>query len=141
MKLWRVFLFLVATPIYAQVSPGQLDQRMDRIEQRVNRIEVNTNEERSGIERVEQKVNGLESRIGSPPVVDEGGLACLCGLVCAYWAQNTRRNAWLWFFFGLFGTVIAFIVLLFKNSNDIQMRDDAERRKRMFPGSGRAAQQ
>ena len=42
----------------------------------------------------------------------------LFGVFCALWAQNTGRSAWLWFFLGLFGSVITVIVLLYKNSND-----------------------
>ena len=127
--------------MYAQVSPQaeQDDRRLDQVEQKVRRIEENTNYERAGIDRLEQKLSGLENnyRNVSAPGIDEGGVALVCGLICAYWAQNTRRNAWLWFFFGLFGTAIAFIVLLYKNSNDIRARDDDERRRRMFPGSQR----
>jgi hypothetical protein len=33
----------------------------------------------------------------------------------AYWAQQTQRNPWLWFFFGLVLTPIAGVVLLWKN--------------------------
>ena len=42
----------------------------------------------------------------------------LFGAFCALWAQNTGRNAWLWFFLGLFFSVITVIVLLAKNAND-----------------------
>lgn len=42
----------------------------------------------------------------------------LCGAFCALWAQNTKRNAWLWFFVGLFFNVIAVFVVLFKNAYD-----------------------
>ena len=33
-------------------------------------------------------------------------------------AQQTGRNAWLWFFLGLFFNVITLLVLLYKNSID-----------------------
>jgi hypothetical protein len=49
-----------------------------------------------------------------------GGLVFfLFGIFCAYWAQTTKRNAWLWFFLGLFFAPIAGLVLLYKNSNDL----------------------
>jgi hypothetical protein len=141
MKLWRAFLFLVAAlphPLYSQSSPrpDPQDRRIDRLEQKINEIEANTNYERASSDRLEQKISDLEAHTRvPPPVVDEGGIAFICGLVCAFWAQHTRRNAWLWFFFGLFCTVIALVVLLYKNSNDIFLRDDARRRHRLFPGS------
>lgn len=43
-------------------------------------------------------------------------VAVLFGMFCAYWAQETNRSAWLWFFFGLLLPVIAGIALLSKNA-------------------------
>ena len=40
----------------------------------------------------------------------------LFGIFCAYWAQQTNRNAWLWFFLGVFFAPITGVVLLVKNS-------------------------
>jgi hypothetical protein len=40
----------------------------------------------------------------------------LFGIFCASWAQNTERNAWLWFFVGWFFAPITGLVLLTKNS-------------------------
>lgn len=34
----------------------------------------------------------------------------------AYWAQQTRRNPWVWFLFGLVLTPVAGVVLLWKNA-------------------------
>ncbi len=47
-----------------------------------------------------------------------GGLCILFGAFCALWAQHTGRSAWLWFFLGLFFSVITVMVLLYKNSKD-----------------------
>jgi hypothetical protein len=47
-----------------------------------------------------------------------GAALFLFGAFCALWAQNTGRNAWLWFFLGLLFSVITVLVLLYKNSND-----------------------
>jgi hypothetical protein len=49
---------------------------------------------------------------------DDGVALFLFGAFCALWAQSTGRNAWLWFFLGLFFSVITVLVLLAKNSND-----------------------
>jgi hypothetical protein len=59
--------------------------------------------------------------IGSLKMQSEvGGLVFfLFGIFCAYWAQTTRRNAWLWFFLGLFLAPIAGLIILYKNSNDL----------------------
>jgi hypothetical protein len=47
-----------------------------------------------------------------------GFVTFLFGIFCAYWAQVTKRNAWAWFFFGLFLAPIAGVVLLYKNSKE-----------------------
>jgi LPXTG-motif cell wall-anchored protein len=39
----------------------------------------------------------------------------LFGIFCAYWAQTTGRNVWLWFLAGALFALIAGLVLLFKN--------------------------
>ena len=48
----------------------------------------------------------------------EGMVFYLFALFCAYWAQSTKRNAWLWFFVGLFFAPITGLFLLYKNSQD-----------------------
>ncbi|MDH5822059.1 hypothetical protein QFW77_03500 [Luteimonas sp. RD2P54] len=45
-----------------------------------------------------------------------GLVAFLFGVFCAYWAQETGRSAWLWFFLGLLLPPIAGIALLSKNA-------------------------
>jgi hypothetical protein len=40
----------------------------------------------------------------------------LFAIFCAYWAQTTGRNAWLWFFLGFFFAPITGLVLLRENS-------------------------
>ena len=47
-----------------------------------------------------------------------GMVTFLFGIFSAYWAQTTKRNAWMWFFFGLFLAPIAGVVLIYKNAND-----------------------
>jgi hypothetical protein len=42
----------------------------------------------------------------------------LFGTYCAYWAQVTRRSAWLWFFMGFLFAPITGLVLLSKTSDD-----------------------
>jgi hypothetical protein len=49
----------------------------------------------------------------------QGSVLFLFGIFCAYWAQQTNRNAWLWFFLGLLFGPITGIFLLVKNSNDL----------------------
>jgi cell division protein FtsW (lipid II flippase) len=64
---------------------------------------------------LEQRVSNLEHRAYH----DDAGVAIVvCAAFCALWAQNTGRNAWLWFFLGLFFSVIVIFVMLYKNSND-----------------------
>ena len=69
----------------------------------------------------------LESRVSTlehsmPAHADQGAVLWLFGAFCALWAQITGRNPWLWFFLGLFFSVITVLVLLSKNSNDKRHR-------------------
>jgi cell division protein FtsW (lipid II flippase) len=65
---------------------------------------------------LEQRVSRLEHRVQSDQGV--GVAVFVCAAFLALWAQNTGRNAWLWFFLGLFFSVIVIFVMLYKNSND-----------------------
>ena len=50
-----------------------------------------------------------------------GLVGFLFGVFCAYWAQTTDRNPWLWFFFGWLLAPVAGLLLLWKNANDRPM--------------------
>jgi len=65
------------------------------------------------VERLETRVEKLE-RAGR----NYGSAAFVAAVVAALWAQNTRRNAWSWFFLTFFFAPIALLALLYKNSND-----------------------
>jgi cell division protein FtsW (lipid II flippase) len=65
---------------------------------------------------LEQRVSNLEHRAGYHN--DAGVAVFVCAAFCALWAQNTGRNAWLWFFLGLLFSFIVIFVMLYKNSND-----------------------
>jgi len=68
------------------------------------------------LDELEQRIERLEQH---PRGGDAAGVAAfVSGAFCALWAQRTRRNAWLWFFLGLFFNVITLVVLLYKNSHD-----------------------
>ena len=74
----------------------------------------------SRLDKLERKVQYLEYRVS-----DNGaaGLAVfVCATFCALWAQQTGRNAWLWFFLGAFFNFITLLVLLHKNSQDRRLR-------------------
>ena len=95
----RLLLALVATFVALGLPMQSLAQsdtkRLDDLERRM--------------ERLEQHPRGSDAA---------GVAAFVSGAFCALWAQRTGRNAWLWFFLGLFFNVITLLVLLYKNSND-----------------------
>jgi hypothetical protein len=79
------------------------------------------------VAEIESRVAGLQSQVASIPSSvqshgSDGGVLFLFGDFCALWAQNTNRNAWLWFFLGLIFSVITVLVLLTKNSEDRKRR-------------------
>jgi hypothetical protein len=81
----------------------------------------------SAEETTEERLSALEDRVArlesSVESKSSGGLVLfLFGVFCALWAQNTGRSPWLWFFLGLFFSVITGVVLLAKNANDRKRR-------------------
>src|SRR5689334_6388415 len=68
------------------------------------------------------RVTQLEARPQTTTIDHEkeqaGLVLFLFGAFCALWAQNTNRNAWLWFFLGLLFNFITVLFLLSKNSED-----------------------
>ncbi|HYD84978.1 MAG TPA: hypothetical protein VEA63_13025 [Opitutus sp.] len=77
----------------------------------------------SRVNRLETRVRKLE-RSGRSVV----GIAFVAGVVAALWAQNTRRNAWLWFFAGVIFAPITLLVLLYLNAQDRDRDRDPPRR-------------
>ena len=77
------------------------------------------------VNQFEHRVSTLEQKIRQ--VGDQGLALFLFGAFCALWAQNSGRNSWLWFFLGLFFSVITVLVLLEKNAGDIDRRAEAQR--------------
>lgn len=66
---------------------------------------------------LELRVDRLEGRLQSL-----AGPAFLAGVLAALWAQNTRRNAWLWFFLGALFVPITLLVMLYLNTRDRRER-------------------
>lgn len=70
---------------------------------------------------LEGEVRRLESSLKKTSAL-AGMVPIFFGIFCALWAQNTRRSAVLWFFLGLFFTIIAGFVVLIKNEGDRRRR-------------------
>lgn len=70
----------------------------------------------SQFDELENRVTTIESTIDD--LASVGFVIFLFGAFCALWAQNSGRNAWLWFFLGVFFNFITVLVLLSKNSSD-----------------------
>lgn len=69
---------------------------------------------------LDNRLTALERRIESYEDKAAGAGLALFGIasLCALWAQNSRRSGWLWFFLGLFFSVITLLVMLYKNAAD-----------------------
>jgi hypothetical protein len=80
--------------------------------------------EASRISQIETRIGNLERRTNQS--IQLGSPLLLFGAFCALWAQNTGRSSWLWFFLGVFFSVITIFFLLTKNANDIQRRRTRE---------------
>lgn len=66
-------------------------------------------------DQITRRIDGLETRIQR---TGTAVILFLFAAFCALWAQNTNRNAVLWFILGWFFHVIAVVILLAKNSDD-----------------------
>lgn len=75
---------------------------------------------RTDVQRMDHRLDSMDSKVNAN--ADHGAVLFLFGVFCALWAQNTNRNAWLWFFLGLFFSVVTVLFLLHKNSRDRRLR-------------------
>lgn len=71
---------------------------------------------RSDLSRIQSDLS--EIRLDLQDAGEAGLVLFVIGAVCALWAQNSKRNPWIWFFAGLIFNVITLLVMLVKNSND-----------------------
>lgn len=102
--LLMIFLFVCIVPVVW----GE-DGDVGRVEE----LEAEVSQLQGKVRNLESKMNLIRNNIN-----EAGYAAFLFGIFCAWWAQHTNRNAWLWFFLGLIFSVITGIVLLCKNSDD-----------------------
>ena len=112
-----VLFFAVAPFSYAQeINPdsapelGQQAESIVQLERQVRQLNSDVTRltfEDQELERKRQEDSG-----------DVGLVLFLFGVFCALWAQNTGRNAWLWFFMGVLFSIFTVLVLLSKNSSD-----------------------
>jgi len=94
-------------------------------------VEALAQSDASRLDELERRVARAEHRS-----VDRSAMAFaafVCAAFCALWAQQTGRNATLWFLLGALFTVFTLLVLLRKNSDDKKatertMRDKAKER-------------
>jgi hypothetical protein len=104
----------------AQESGSDRTHEVDEQTRQLDQLEGRTQRLESDIRRLEVENRRLEEN--QRQILDNSGevgiVLFLFGVFCALWAQNTGRNAWLWFFLGLFFHVIVVLVLLHKNSRD-----------------------
>lgn len=82
----------------------------------ISEVELQLSRLQETVRNVEIQQEALQNRVATK--AGPGAAVFLFGVFCALWAQNTGRNAWLWFFLGLLFSVITGLVLLYKNSQD-----------------------
>jgi hypothetical protein len=70
------------------------------------------------VDHLQADVHRLESDLRFERVAATIPVQLVFGVFCALWAQNNRRNPWLWFILGLFLGVFAGIMMLYRNFQD-----------------------
>jgi outer membrane murein-binding lipoprotein Lpp len=109
-----VIILLLA--LFRPVCGQQPDEgRIEKIESKVLHLTSEVTTLNNVVNSLKNDVYQLRNKASS------GAALFLFGVVAALWAQNSGRNPWLWFFLGLFFSVIAALVMLYKNSRDREM--------------------
>jgi hypothetical protein len=108
----KVGAYIVVALFFPVLVPGAV-RADDAADKRIAELENRT-------ERLQKRIENLPSPVEQHG--PDGAAMFLFGAFCALWAQNTNRNAWAWFFLGLFFSVITVLVLLAKNSEDRKRR-------------------
>jgi ABC-type spermidine/putrescine transport system permease subunit I len=117
------FLVLTITIFVLNISSGLAQQSLPPGYQQTTNQKISSLQD--DVRSLQSKVEAMRNSANT--AATGGGVSFLFGVFCALWAQNTNRSAWLWFFLGLFFTVITAIVLLVKNSDDKFNRQQRER--------------
>lgn len=109
-----VFVVLATCFTGHAAAQGDTDTNIpDSVALRIDDLEMDLNRSDSQLASLKQTVKELEVKSGT------GAVLFLFGTFCALWAQNTGRNAWLWFFLGLLFSIVTVLFLLSKNSADL----------------------
>jgi F0F1-type ATP synthase assembly protein I len=87
--------------------------RLDSIEDEARKLESRIDKVEGNERLISGTIGGYKYSFSFPSSISIG---LLIGCFCALWAQNTRRNPWLWFFMGGCFAPITLFVLLAKNS-------------------------
>lgn len=105
---WK-FLFLL-TLIFglhsychsSETSDAEPISELERLQAKVRYLETAQTTTKTDVSELQEAIKG-------------NGLALiLFGIFCAWWAKNTGRSGWLWFFLGAIFHVFAGIALLLK---------------------------
>jgi|JI10StandDraft_1071094.scaffolds.fasta_scaffold312514_2 hypothetical protein len=123
MKSYFTAAFLLFVAPFSNYGQAELSPEVQRLESRISAIESRTVGLDSRVVGIQSGVSTLEQKIAK--LSDTAPTLFLFGVFCALWAQNTGRNAWLWFFLGLLLSYIAGVVLLWKNAGDKQNNAEA----------------
>lgn len=91
------------------------DVQDTNVESKISNLETEISTLQSNVSALESKISALENSFS---FTSGSLLIFLIGVFCALWAQNTDRNAWLWFFLGIFFAPVTLLVLLTKNAAD-----------------------
>lgn len=111
-----IALVVLSTLAGSLLAQAETEKRLVDMEKKLANVEEQARRAERGAEQAERESSRAEIKFSN--AAPYGTVAFLFGVFCALWAQNTGRNAWLWFFLGLFFSPITGIVLLSKNSTD-----------------------
>ena len=100
MKLITTLILLSVILLSAISDKSFAQEEVAALENRVAQLERQVKSQSAELSRLEEIATNVAP------------LAFLFGAFCALWAQNTGRNAWLWFFMGAIFNIITVLFLL-----------------------------
>lgn len=106
---------LMLSPAFVSAQEPKISQEADRLAKLESGQKAMQIEWRGQLAGLEKK---LEMRNKSSEALNAAFF--VSGVLCALWAQYTRRSPWVWFFFGGILAPLALLMLLWKNAEDLE---------------------
>jgi hypothetical protein len=117
MNIKYLIVVILCSISFNRLNAEENGTKIDTIlTEKVEKLEIDVKSLKEENSMLKNKLNDLDNKY-----IGGGILLFLFGSFCALWAQNTRRDPWLWFFLGLIFNIIAVLGVLIRNREDLKV--------------------